>query len=80
MLSYGYSTALAPIHVKIMKVIIIYQTKIFWVGLNLEDKINFFFIGRIEMIRIAIINPITPPSLFGMDRKIAYANKKYHSG
>lgn len=22
----------------------------------------------------------TPPSLFGIDRKIAYANKKYHSG
>lgn len=23
---------------------------------------------------------ITPPSLLGIDRKIAYANKKYHSG
>lgn len=23
---------------------------------------------------------IVPPSLLGMDRKIAYANKKYHSG
>lgn len=23
---------------------------------------------------------MTPPSLFGIDRKIAYANKKYHSG
>lgn len=22
----------------------------------------------------------TPPSLFGIDRKIAYANRKYHSG
>lgn len=22
----------------------------------------------------------TPPSLFGMDRRIAYANRKYHSG
>lgn len=22
----------------------------------------------------------TPPSLLGMDRRIAYANKKYHSG
>jgi len=25
-------------------------------------------------------NPNTPPSLFGMARKMAYANKKYHSG
>jgi hypothetical protein len=23
---------------------------------------------------------ITPPNLFGIERKIAYANKKYHSG
>jgi hypothetical protein len=23
---------------------------------------------------------ITPPSLFGMERKMAYAHKKYHSG
>jgi len=23
---------------------------------------------------------ITPPSLLGMERRIAYANKKYHSG
>lgn len=22
----------------------------------------------------------TPPSLFGMERRIAYANRKYHSG
>jgi len=54
--------------------------KIFWVGLNLEDRMDFFFNGRMEMIKMAAINPITPPSLFGMDRKIAYANRKYHSG
>jgi hypothetical protein len=23
---------------------------------------------------------ITPPNLLGIDRRIAYANKKYHSG
>jgi len=40
----------------------------------------FFFIGIIAMIKIDAANAITPPSLFGMDRKIAYANKKYHSG
>lgn len=26
------------------------------------------------------IRASTPPSLLGMDHKIAYANKKYHSG
>jgi len=30
--------------------------------------------------RIDIKSPTTPPSLLGMARKIAYANKKYHSG
>lgn len=34
------------------------------------------------MYRIAIdsARAITPPNLLGIDRKIAYANKKYHSG
>lgn len=27
-----------------------------------------------------ITKAITPPNLLGIDRKIAYANKKYHSG
>lgn len=34
------------------------------------------------MYRTVIANVIarTPPSLLGIARKIAYANKKYHSG
>jgi hypothetical protein len=27
-----------------------------------------------------IASAITPPSLLGIDRRIAYANRKYHSG
>lgn len=27
-----------------------------------------------------IASATTPPSLLGMDRRIAYANRKYHSG
>jgi hypothetical protein len=27
-----------------------------------------------------ITKAITPPSLLGIDRRIAYANRKYHSG
>jgi hypothetical protein len=30
-------------------------------------------------IAIDIASAITPPSLLGIDRKIAYANRKYHS-
>ena len=31
-------------------------------------------------IAIDIARAITPPSLFGTDRRTAYANRKYHSG
>lgn len=31
-------------------------------------------------MRIERTRARTPPSLFGIDRKIAYANRKYHSG
>jgi hypothetical protein len=31
-------------------------------------------------IAIDITRAITPPSLFGIERRIAYANRKYHSG
>lgn len=31
-------------------------------------------------IRMEATRARTPPSLFGMDRRIAYANRKYHSG
>jgi hypothetical protein len=36
--------------------------------------------GLINRIAIDITNSVTPPSLLGIDRKIAYANRKYHSG
>jgi len=44
--------------------------------------LNLFFIdsGRLNRIKILINNAKTPPNLLGIDRKIAYANKKYHSG
>ena len=32
------------------------------------------------IIIILLISAIMPPNLFGIDRKIQYANKKYHSG
>ena len=31
-------------------------------------------------IKIDITKAITPPNLLGIDRRIAYANRKYHSG
>jgi hypothetical protein len=44
--------------------------------------VNYFdlFVCIINKIAIDIARAITPPSLLGIDRKIAYANRKYHSG
>jgi len=40
----------------------------------------FLRIGNTEMPKIAANIVTTPPALWGIDRKIAYAYKKYHSG
>jgi len=53
------------------------QNFIFLVGLNFD--LDFLFIV-IAKIRIEARRATTPPSLEGMDRRIAYANRKYHSG
>jgi len=36
--------------------------------------------GGINRIKIAANRANTPPNLFGIDRKIAYIHRKYHSG
>jgi hypothetical protein len=35
--------------------------------------------GKAATIRIDNTRAMTPPSLLGIDRRIVYANKKYHS-
>jgi hypothetical protein len=54
------------------------QNFIFWLGLNFVDL--DFFVTRIVRIMIDIARAITPPSFDGIDRRITYANRKYHSG
>lgn len=48
--------------------------------MNFLDLIVNFRFEIIRMIKIDIISATTPPSFLGIDRRIAYANKKYHSG
>jgi hypothetical protein len=79
-ISYGYSTGLAPIQVRIRKLMDKNQNVIFCKGLNLLDILFCFLNGMIAMMRIDMTRAITPPSLLGIDRRIAYANRKYHSG
>lgn len=49
-------------------------------GENFELKEVFPLKGKIAMIKIESTRAMTPPSLFGIERRMAYANKKYHSG
>ena len=49
-------------------------------GENFLDLIVNFKLERIRIIKIDIINAITPPSFLGIERRMAYANRKYHSG
>lgn len=50
-------------------------------GLNC-DPILFLEKVKAGIIKItrAIANAITPPSLLGIDRRMAYSQRKYHSG
>jgi hypothetical protein len=41
---------------------------------------TLIFFGIMNRIAIDIARAITPPSLMGIDRRIPYANSKYHSG
>jgi len=40
----------------------------------------FFVFVKVAKIRIDIARAMTPPNFDGIDRKITYANRKYHSG
>jgi hypothetical protein len=48
--------------------------------LNKGTFLFFDFKGKKKNVTIAISIAITPPSFLGIARKIAYAQRKYHSG
>jgi len=45
-----------------------------------EENFDLVSRGSVVIIVIDKISATTPPSLFGMLRKMDQANKKYHSG
>jgi len=78
--SYGASTGFAPIHVSIRKIPASSQKRGFFWGLYFLDSEGYLdAMGPIRYSRDANMAR-TPPSFDGIDRKIAYANRKYHSG
>ena len=77
----GISTGRPPIHVKISHEAVKVQNKNWLIGQNsLPNLFPLRVRGKINSINRDIASAITPPSLFGIDRKMAYTHKKYHSG
>lgn len=77
----GSSTGFLPIHVRINHEATIIQNINWFQGLNSSPSLFLVFEnGRINMIRSAARRATTPPNLFGIDRRIAYNQRKYHSG
>lgn len=80
-LKYGSSIGHLPSQVNIKKTLTRHQNK------NCERNLNGVGKDRLmeatgKTYRASTDNPraITPPSFDGIDRKMAYANRKYHSG
>jgi hypothetical protein len=63
-----------------MKLLVNIQKVSFPSGLNFFVFKSVLVKVRKEIIRMENTRATTPPNLLGMERRIAYANKKYHSG
>jgi len=48
-------------------------------GQNCVPPNFYLFVGMMNESAIDITRAITPPSLFGVGRRITYANRQYHS-
>lgn len=81
MMIYGCSTGCPPIHVSVNRSATKIQKMHWLIGRNIMLRcLDVWSAGISTKIRIERTRARTPPSLLGIDRRIAYANKKYHSG
>lgn len=77
----GCSAGIPPIHVRIITFAIRVQNKSWEAGRNVSPRcLEMWRRGTVIKIRIEARRAMTPPSLLGIDRRMAYANRKYHSG
>lgn len=78
---YGCSTGCPPIHVRVRRSATSNQNKHWLNGRKIMLRwLEVCRRGIMIRIRIENTRASTPPSLLGIDRRIAYANRKYHSG
>lgn len=77
----GCSTGWPPIHVRVKRSATNSQNKHWLSGRNIMLRcFEVWSSGTIARIMMDSTRANTPPSLLGIDRRIAYANRKYHSG
>lgn len=80
-MTYGCSTGCPPIQVRVRRSAASSQNRHWLRGRKVMLRcLEVCNRGIIIRIRIERTRARTPPNLFGIDRRIAYANKKYHSG
>lgn len=77
----GCSTGIPPIHVKIRTSATRAQNRNCVRGRNVRLRcFDVWRMGTTKRTRIDERRARTPPSLFGIERRMAYAKRKYHSG
>ena len=78
---YGYSTGCPPIHVSVNRSATKIQNRHWLIGQNIMlHCLEVWSIGIRTRIMIESTKTRNPPSLLGIDRRIVYVNRKYHSG
>lgn len=81
MIMNGCSTGWLPTHVRMSRSATRVQNRIWDRGRKVIERcLETCRNGTRNRTRTEAARARTPPSLFGMDRRMAYANRKYHSG
>lgn len=81
MIMKGCSTGWLPIHVRINRLATSSQNRSCERGRNVIERcLDLCRSGIRNRISTEAARASTPPSLLGIERRIAYANRKYHSG
>lgn len=81
MMMKGGSTGMPPIQVRIITSAIRVQSSIWLIGRKVMAwSFEVWRMGTARSTRMEANSATTPPSLLGMDRRMAYAKRKYHSG
>lgn len=77
----GCSTGMPPIQVRMATSATRAQNRNCVIGRNVRPRcLDVWRIGTTIKTRIENRRAKTPPSLLGIERRMAYANRKYHSG